>query len=300
MTMKSITPSFVLFFFLCTLGIFTPAEAQDLSGQLDLNSTTKGLLPPVMTAAQRDAINSPAKGLMVYNTTDKSLNVYDGSQWVAAGASSNNAPVPGAVYDAEGLVYLPVRSSVTGRIWLDRNLGATRVAQARQDHLAYGDLYQWGRYIDGHQKIIWTSVIEGTGVASTTTQTDNPKHALYIGGHSDWRDTQDDTLWSGEYAVNNPCSPEYRLPTETEMDAERAGWASQTTVGAFDSALKLPTPGYRINTSSSNLDGEGYYGYYWTSTPSGSFMRFLRTAASSANMSNSPRAQGACVRCIKD
>ena len=133
MIMKSLAPPFVLFFFLCTLGIFTPAFAQDPSAQLDLNSTTKGLLPPRMTAAQRDAINSPAEGLVVFNTTDNALNVYNGSQWEAVGADT--APA-GAVYDAEGLPYLPVRSRVTGRIWLDRNLGATRVAQARQDYPA--------------------------------------------------------------------------------------------------------------------------------------------------------------------
>lgn len=184
MTMKSIAPSFVLFFFLCTLGIFTPAVAQDPSAQLDLNSTTKGLLPPRMTTAQRGAINSPAEGLVVFNTTDNALNVYNGTQWEAVGASSNNAPVAGAVYDAEGLPYLPVRSRVTGRIWMDRNLGATRVAQARQDYPAYGDLYQWGRKADGHQKITWSSVIEGTGVTSTTTQADTPNHALFIGGHN--------------------------------------------------------------------------------------------------------------------
>ena len=41
--------------------------------------------------------------------------------------------------------------SNTGRIWMDRNLGATRAATISTDTSAYGDLYQWGRGSDQHQ-----------------------------------------------------------------------------------------------------------------------------------------------------
>jgi hypothetical protein len=48
------------------VGINNPAP--DASAQLDIASTTKGLLLPRMTAAQRGAIPSPANGLLVYQT----------------------------------------------------------------------------------------------------------------------------------------------------------------------------------------------------------------------------------------
>ena len=46
------------------IGTATPAA----SAQLDVSSTTKGFLPPRMTAAQRSAISSPTNGLLVYQT----------------------------------------------------------------------------------------------------------------------------------------------------------------------------------------------------------------------------------------
>ncbi len=54
------------------IGTLTP----DGSSELDIYSTSKGLLMPRMSSAQRDAIILPAKGLMIYNmtTNDGQLN----------------------------------------------------------------------------------------------------------------------------------------------------------------------------------------------------------------------------------
>ena len=45
-----------------------------------------------------------------------------------------------------------VTNPTTGRVWMDRNLGATQVATSSTDEAGYGDLYQWGRRKDGHQR----------------------------------------------------------------------------------------------------------------------------------------------------
>jgi hypothetical protein len=52
------------------------------SAILNVNSTTKGFLPPRMTSAQRDAIATPETGLMVYNTTDNRPSFYNGTTWI--------------------------------------------------------------------------------------------------------------------------------------------------------------------------------------------------------------------------
>lgn len=51
------------------------------SSILDIQSTTQGVLMPRMTTIQRDAIVSPAEGLLIYNTTTKSTDVYSSSIW---------------------------------------------------------------------------------------------------------------------------------------------------------------------------------------------------------------------------
>jgi hypothetical protein len=53
------------------------------SAILNVESTTKGFLPPRGTNTQMLAIASPATGLMFYDTTNNKLNVYDGTTWQA-------------------------------------------------------------------------------------------------------------------------------------------------------------------------------------------------------------------------
>ena len=63
--------------------INSTGAAPNASAMLDVSSTTKGLLAPRMTAAQRGSIATPATGLLVYQTdgTD-GFYYYDGSGWV--------------------------------------------------------------------------------------------------------------------------------------------------------------------------------------------------------------------------
>lgn len=57
------------------------AENPDASAILELRTTVKGFLPPRMTTTERDAITSPAAGLVIFNTTTSKLNVYSGTAW---------------------------------------------------------------------------------------------------------------------------------------------------------------------------------------------------------------------------
>lgn len=56
-------------------------STRDASALMLMASTTKGFRLPSMTTTQRDAISSPIEGLMVWNTTTKSVQVHDGTSW---------------------------------------------------------------------------------------------------------------------------------------------------------------------------------------------------------------------------
>jgi hypothetical protein len=51
------------------------------SAVLEAVSTTKGFLPPRMTTTQRDAIATPAAGLMVYDSSSLAPSIYNGVNW---------------------------------------------------------------------------------------------------------------------------------------------------------------------------------------------------------------------------
>lgn len=64
------------------------ATSAATSALVDLTSTSLGLLPPRMTSTQRDAISTPATGLMVYNTTSGQYEFYNGSAWTGIGSTT--------------------------------------------------------------------------------------------------------------------------------------------------------------------------------------------------------------------
>lgn len=74
----------------------------DPSAILDLSSTTKGLLLPRMTQAQRNAIKNPVAGLIVFQT-DQGIGTYtyDGTTWQPSNARESSALVAGP-WDKQG------------------------------------------------------------------------------------------------------------------------------------------------------------------------------------------------------
>jgi hypothetical protein len=178
---------------------------------------------------------------------------------------------------------------------MDRNLGASQVATSSTDVASYGDLYQWGRRADGHQ-------CRTSPQTATLSSVDQPAHGNFIlapSGPFDWRSPQNAILWQGVNGVNNPCPGGYRIPTETEINAERLSWSVNTTNGAFASPLKWPVAGFRVDSDGSILN-VGLSGLYWSNTVSGTVSRALYFDLGDAYMGGPKRAAGFTVRCIKN
>jgi uncharacterized protein (TIGR02145 family) len=209
---------------------------------------------------------------------------------VATNAAGNSvASVASGSVSPFGIVFS------AGKTWMDRNLGATRVATSSTDPDAYGDLYQWGRAADGHE-------LRGSQTITTLSSSDQPGNDDFILERNfpyDWRSPQNPNLWQGVNGVNNnPCPSGFRLPTDAELDAERLSWTTNNSAGAFASPLKLPLAGYRSHMDGS-LFGLGLSGYYWSSTVNSTYSRSLSFNTINASIASSDRrSEGNSVRCI--
>lgn len=185
-----------------------------------------------------------------------------------------------------------VTNAITGRTWMDRNLGASQVATSITDAASYGSLYQWGRLTDGHE-------LSNSSTTTIVSTSNNPGHSDFIIGSDDWITPSNDLLWQGVNGINNPCPNGFRLPTEAEWEAERLSWTSNDAAGAFASVLKLPIAGARSRMTGA-IGNVGTFVGYRSSDLNGVESRNLGISLSIAMMANRARADGNCVRCIQD
>lgn len=201
------------------------------------------------------------------------------------------------IRDKYGNLYKEVTSPYTKKIWLDRNLGASRICESYDDDKCFGDYFQWGRESDGHEKPdsdISTKI-------SPSEMVDHEKFILGLGDNRyDWLRVQNNTLWQGKYGENNPCPQGFRIPKAGEYKAELIDFGGNNKHKIYKSFLKLPMAGFR------NFEGvvnnQGFEGRYWTSSRKAQFS----LALSSSNGGERPylfffeRSNGYNVRCIKD
>ena len=119
------------------IGTNTP----DASSQLDISSTSRGLLPPRMTALQRNSIANPAAGLIVWCNDCGSkgeIQIYDGTEWVnfiggtrqlTAATTKLGADIDGeAAYDNSGYSVAISSDGTTVAIGAPYNDGADYAA----------------------------------------------------------------------------------------------------------------------------------------------------------------------------
>ena len=302
MSMNNVLLCIVYFFLIlpasAQIGIGIGTNTPEPTAALDVYSTSKGILVPRLSSIEMNAIVNPAEGLVVYckDCCVQSLFFFNGTTWLSLnqGITYDCFPI-GAVICSNLTDVVDVTSS-TGKVWMDRNLGASKVAVSKTDADSYGDLYQWGRFSDGHQ-------CRDSNLTAISSISDTPNHDEFIlisNSINDWLTIQNNNLWQGVNGINNPCPSGYRLPTQAEWVIEEAQWSN--TSGAFynDSPLKLPQAGFRLHNNGT-LNQVGNEGRYWSSTTNGNDSEFFRISGYSFNFfNNGERSDGYSVRCIKE
>ncbi len=107
------------------VAINTDGSAANASAILDVKSNNRGMLIPRMTEGQRDAIVSPAAGLIIYNIDYAQLDFYDGTSWNKIDYELCNPLQPGEITgntnpceNQTGLTYsILAVSRATNYIW---------------------------------------------------------------------------------------------------------------------------------------------------------------------------------------
>lgn len=122
-------------------GTFTP----DASSQLDITSTTRGVLLPRLSNTQMNAIPTPATGLLSFNTTDSSLYQYTGSTAGWSALQHNRGKINTRLTTEQ------MRLEYDANVWLSvsiNNLGqVTFNANGNNTNLGFSDLLLGGNGI---------------------------------------------------------------------------------------------------------------------------------------------------------
>jgi hypothetical protein len=232
--------------------------------------------------------------------------------WTSALAVSAQEVVPGEDPGSTGSVTFGTTTLVTvramdGNAWLQQNLGSAEVGTAMDDTDAYGDLYQWGRWNDGHGMRTSATANVSTLSSPTPLGLGSGSPLFFLGTNPDdwWGAGSDADSWEGTTASAtnglDPCTalgPLWRLPTAAEWDAVVAAETITDRNSAFSSNLKLVVAGSR-DRGTGTLINAGTYGNYWSSTTSGAYAKDLTIGDTWVTPADDAyRGYGMSMRCI--
>ena len=255
------------------IGTTTP----NASAQLDVSSKNKGFLPPRMTTAQRDLITTPATGLVLFNSTTNSIQLYSGLGWISLTAS-----------------FVPLPAIVIGtQQWMSKNLDVA--------------FYQNGDPIP--------QVTDPTAWAGLTTgawcyYSNDPILGSKYGKLYNWHAVNDPRKLAPQ-GWHIPSDAEWTTLATTLGGSSVAGgkmkdpgtfnWITPNT-GADNSSGWAGLPGgFRLsNGTSFNI---GYYGYWWSSTEyntTDAWFRDLYYNNGIMDSFNTNKQGGFSVRCLRD
>ena len=300
------------------VGIGIPTSQIDPSAQLQVSSTTKGFLPPTMTIAQRNAIASPAQGLMIFCTDcggSGQPQFYNGSSWrdmlggepaanlTAHTCGTANVHNPNLTYgtmtDQEGNVY---KTIVIGtQEWMAENLNTSiyRNGEAIPTGLSNGE---------------WLNTIN-TQQGAWAYYNNDASYACPYGKLYNWYACVDG---------RQLCPVGWHVPTDGEwtdltdyLDGEVVAGGKMKTTGTIEGATGLWIGPNEAATNSSGFSGApggirgsnggygviGDYGYWWSSSEhetSSAWNRGLSHDTGPAYRNDNLKQSGFSVRCLRD
>ena len=293
MRMRNFTKLFLAAFLLTGLafslnaqgvGVNADGLAPNNSALLDVRSDSKGFLPPRMTTIQRNAINAPVEGLVIYNTDEKTINIYNGTKW-----SLLSQVVCGQTFKdpRDANIYPTVQ--IGTQCWMAKNLNI-------------------GTMVNGSQEQTNNSP---TPVIEKYCHENNEANCAVYGGLYQWDEMMQYSTAPGKQGI---CPTGWHLPTNAEWttlttylggemvaggkmkESGTSHWAAGNP-GATNSSGFTGLPG-----GSRETNGEfsilGWDGNFWSSSQNSAAT--LACLSSVIGIFYNEKAAGLSVRCIRD
>ncbi|MCX6272816.1 MAG: hypothetical protein NTU44_16685 [Bacteroidetes bacterium] len=198
----------------------------DPSAMFEVKSTDKGLLPPRMTTAQRDAIANPAEGLYLFNLDKNMMEFFNGTEWRQFFYPSSSEVTCGNDFIdfRDNQVYPTIQ--IGAQCWMKKNLNV-------------------GTMIPGANSQTNNSIIE------KYCYDDNATNCAIYGGLYQWDELMQYTTTEGAQGI---CPTGWHIPSDAE-------WTIQTNYLGGESVAggKMKETGtthwLSPNTSATNLSG---------------------------------------------
>lgn len=247
------------------IGTTTP----NASSLLDVTSTTKGVLLPRMTKTQRDAIPTPATGLMIYQTNNTpGFYYYSGTAWTAVSSKGVNKSLSNLT--APTAVNVDLLPGVHNTL----NLGSAS--------FGWKNIYASGSYYIGTSKVLDITGSNNTFLGNTGNTTNTGTNNTFLGNSAGYSNTT---------GYNNTANGSHALSSNTtgyENTATGLNALANNTTGTYNTAngslaLLSNTTGYANTASGMNALVYNTTGYYNTAN---GFQALYSNSTGSANTSN--------------
>lgn len=277
---KLLSISVLLFFTLTSMaqvGIGTATP--DASAKLEIASTSTGFLPPRMTTAQRDAIVSPATGLVIFNTTTNSLEYKSSTGWVSL-TTATTVNYPSVLIGAQ--------------YWMEKNLEVTTYRNG--DPIPYvTDATAWAALTTGAWCYYNNDPANGSlyGKLYNWYAVNDPRGLAPVGWHvpTDAELTTLSTTLGGDAVAGGKMKV-----------AGTTRWTTPNT-GADNSSGFAGLPGGSRGTNGTFAD-VGSYSYWWSSSDvyasSVAWYRYLYYGNGGFGGGGNYKRYGFSVRCLRD
>lgn len=280
------------------LGIGTSSPSP--AAIMEMNSDSRGFLPPRLNTTQMYAIASPPEGLIIYNTTIRTLCLFTGGNWEVM---INHDHQSCGVVSYGGKNYYTVILGM--QCWMMANLDIGKAISPSLDQ-------------------------SNDGVIEKYCYNDNPLNCGIYGGLYQWNELMNYNAGSNTNpsGVQGICPTGWHIPSKTEYnqmltyldptvilstgytgvdaggkikEAGTSHWA-WPNIGATNSSNFSALPGGWVTGSNTSLD-MAYEGYFWTSAEFSIYASWvvgISYNSSQVNSISSMKELGYSIRCIKD